>query len=338
MRFFALNSSRDLGRALAQAGGFTVSPHEERAFEGGEHKGRPLVSVRRQDVYVLSSLNGDADLSANDKLCRLLFFIQTCRDHGARRVTAVVPYMAYARKDRRTKPRDPVTIRYVAQLFEAMGTDCVVTLDIHNLQSFQNAFRIWSINLDTQALFSAEIAARAAGSVPVIFSPDSGGVKRAALLRDAMAAAGGIAPGFGFMEKYRSGGVISGDLFAGEVEGRQVFIVDDMIVGGDTMLRAAEAVRAHGAAGVHLLATHALMGKAAAEKLAAARLDSITVTDAAGVDGEAARVLGSRLKIASVATLLGRVISRLDLDQPIGPLLSADCITAAGGTSCKKIQ
>ncbi len=75
----------------------------------------------------------------NDKLCKLLFFAATCREHGASRATAVVPYLAYSRKDRQTKSPDPVTTRYIAQLFEAVGIDMVVTLGVHNLAAFQNA-------------------------------------------------------------------------------------------------------------------------------------------------------------------------------------------------------
>ncbi len=317
MRFFALNSSAPLGQLVAQQGGFTLDPHEERAFEAGEHKARPLLSLRGHDVYVLSSLNGDAALSANDKLCRLLFFLATCRDHGARSVTAITPYLAYSRKDRQTKPHDPVTSRYVAQLFEAMGVDRVIALDVHNLQAFQNAFRRPTIHLDANALFAAEIAERAQGAAPVILSPDGGGVKRAALLHDALASQG-LQPGFGFMEKRRSSGVISGDLFAGAVEGRRVFVVDDMIVGGDTMLRAADACRQRGATEVHLLATHALFSESAGPRLAAAAVDSITVTDGAGVPEAARQALGDRLKVLSVGPLIGHLVARLDTDQPVG--------------------
>jgi hypothetical protein len=82
---------------------------------------------------VLAGLAGDGDASPNDRLIRLLFFLAACRENGAARVTAVVPYLAYARKDRQTKRRDPVTMRYVAQLFEAVGTNRVVALDVHNV-------------------------------------------------------------------------------------------------------------------------------------------------------------------------------------------------------------
>lgn len=154
MRLFALNGSQDLGISIARALWTTLDAHEERDFEGGEHKARPLVGLRGEDVYVIHSLNGAAGSSANDKLCRLLLFIATCRDNGARSVTAVVPYLAYARKDRQTKRRDPVSSRTIAQLFEAVGTDRLLTLDVHNVAAFQNAFRIPTVHLDTRRLFA----------------------------------------------------------------------------------------------------------------------------------------------------------------------------------------
>ena len=137
---FALGATRPHGDAIARRLGLELSPHEEREFEDGEHKSRPLISVRGRDVYVIHSLYGDREQSANDKLVRLLFFLGALRDASAGRVTAIVPYLAYARKDRKSKPRDPVTTRYVASLFEAVGTDRVVTLDVHNLAAFQNAY------------------------------------------------------------------------------------------------------------------------------------------------------------------------------------------------------
>ena len=120
---FAFAGERGVRPARRGGAASTLSPLEEREFEGGEHKTRPLVSVRGEDVYVVQSLSGDAAASANDRLCRLLFFIAGVKDSGAARVTACVPFLAYGRKDRRTKERDPVTLRYVAQLFEAVGTD-----------------------------------------------------------------------------------------------------------------------------------------------------------------------------------------------------------------------
>ena len=126
LRIFALKGSDAIGADIARLLSRSLDAHEEREFEDGEHKARPLAPVCGADVYVIDSLHGDPDRSANDKLCRLLFFIGALKDAGAARVTAVVPYLCYSRKDRRTKTSDPVTTRYVATLFDAIGADVVV--------------------------------------------------------------------------------------------------------------------------------------------------------------------------------------------------------------------
>src|SRR6516165_2451333 len=122
---FALNSSHDFGEKVCARLGIPQSSHEEREFEDGEHKIRSLVNVRGKDVFVIQSLYGDPAQSVNDKLCRLLFFLGALRDASAGRITAVIPYLCYARKDRKSKSRDPVTTRYVAAIFEAVGVDGV---------------------------------------------------------------------------------------------------------------------------------------------------------------------------------------------------------------------
>src|SRR3974377_1675851 len=138
---FALHASAALGSAIANALNQPLAAHEEREFEDGEHKTRPLETVRGADVYVLQSLHAGPEQSANDKLCQLLFFIGALKDAGAARVTAFVPYLCYARKDRRTKPNDPVTTRYIATMFEAVRTDCIVKVEVTNQAAFAKAFR-----------------------------------------------------------------------------------------------------------------------------------------------------------------------------------------------------
>lgn len=324
MRLFALKGTDRLGAAVAGALGIGLDPHEERDFEDGEHKARPLVSVRGKHVHVLHSLAGEPGTSANDKLLKLLLFIATCRDNGAARVTAITPYLAYARKDRQTKARDPVTMRYVAQLFEAVGADCVVTLEVHNLAAFQNAFRCRTVHLDARRLFCPVIGSLA-GDMPVaVFSPDGGGVKRAELLRQSYEAATGQEAGFGFMEKRRSRGVVSGDLFAGQVDGRAVFLVDDMISTGGTMLRAARACRERGAGAVHCLATHGLLGKGSEGLLADKAVDRIVVTDSLDSAVHAASGHEDRLEIVSCAPLIAEAISRLQGNGSISDLVGME--------------
>lgn len=324
MRFFALNDTAELGAATAQALRVPLDPHEERDFEDGEHKARPLVSVRGKDVYVLQSLAGGGGASVNDKLCKLLFFLATCRENGAARVTAVVPYLAYARKERQTKARDPVTTRYVAQLFEAVGTSRIVTLDVHNFAAFQNAFRCESVHLDTRRLFVPAMR-RLGGPRVTVFSPDGGGVKRAQLLKEMYESESGTEAGFGFMEKRRSRGVVSGDLFAGDVAGSTVFIVDDMISSGGTMLRAALACRERGASSVYAIAAHGLFGKGAAALFDSPAIDRIIVTDSAASAARAkADHPAARLDIVSVGPLIGEAIRRLHSNASMSELLGIE--------------
>ena len=226
LALFALNATRDLGERIAQRLGIELSAHEERDFEDGEHKTRPLVNVRGQSCYVVQSLHGGPEESANDKLCRLLFFLGALRDASVVSVTAVIPYLCYARKDRKTKPRDPVTTRYVAALFEAVGVDRVVTLDVHNLAAFQNSFRCRTDHLSALPLFVEHFAPLARRHPVVVVSPDIGGAKRARAFGEALERAVEREVATAFVEKHRSGGVVTGGAFAGDVEDRVALIID----------------------------------------------------------------------------------------------------------------
>lgn len=323
MQIFDLTPKHSLGRDVAHVAGFPLASLEARVFEGGQHKIRPLVSVRGGDVFVVAALNATDAVSVNDQLIRMLFFIAACRDHGAARVTAVAPWLPYARKDRVTKARDPVSSRYVAQLFEAVGTDALVTVDVHNLSAFQNGFRCRTINLDTVRLFSSEVAEQARDAPVTIMSPDLGGVKRAELLRQAVELIRNKPAGFAVYEKHRSGGTVSGDLFAGEVAGHDVWIVDDMIESGETMRRAAAACRVRGARSVHLVAAHALCDPAVMERLLDPENTSLTVTDTAGpvTPRLTPPIANPRLRVASVAPMIGECLARMHNGRAISPVL-----------------
>lgn len=309
---FALDCSRQLGERVAARLGVALARHEERSFDGGEHKTRSLVNVRGLDTYVVASLDGDAALSANDKLCRLLFFVGALRQASARRVTVVVPYLCYSRKERQTKARDPVTTRYVAQLFEAVGTDRVVTLDVHDLASFQNAYRCNTDHLEAAGVFVRHFADATVAGDYVVVSPDVGGVKRAARFRDLLAARLGHPVDLALTEKYRSRGVISGgDRVIGPVEGRTAIVYDDMISSGGTMLRVAEMLRAQGAAGVHLAATHGLFTPGAARVFSAAVVTSVVVTDSVTVGRLPTADTAGKLVVLPIDELLSEAIRRM---------------------------
>jgi ribose-phosphate pyrophosphokinase len=322
LRLFALASSRALGQVVALACGSTLSRHEERPFEDGEYKVRSLESVRGADVYVLHSLHDDASESVHDKFCRLLFLLGAVRDAGAARVTAVTPYLCYARKDRRTQPRDPVTTRYIAVLFEAMGVDAVVALDVHNPAAFENAFRCRTEHLEARPVLVKHVLQRLGGCTPVVVSPDVGGVKRAQRFRDTLAASLGQAVETAFVEKRRSGGVVTGDRLAGDVTGSVVVLVDDMVSTGTTLVRAAESCRAAGALRVIALATHGLFLDDAPKALAASAIDELVVTDSVPPFRLEDSPAAAKLTVVSVAPLLGEVIRRLHSDGSIVELFS----------------
>lgn len=308
---FALAASADYGAKIGAALGVPVSRHEERDFEDGEHKARPLVNVRGRDVFVVQSLHGEARQSVNDKLCRLLFFVGALKDASAATVTAVVPYLGYSRKDRKTQPRDPVTTRYVAALFEAVGADRVITLDVHNLVAFQNAFRCRTEHLEARLLFAAHFAPLLQGQEAAVVSPDAGGVKRAERFRTALAGKLERPVTMGFMEKRRALGIVSGDIFVGEVRGRTAIILDDLISTGTTMLRAAKACCAAGAVRVYAAATHGLFVGEAARVIADPALDGIVVTDSVPPFRLAPDLVRDRLTILDAAPLFAEAIRRI---------------------------
>lgn len=320
LKLFALKATGAFGERVAEALGATLDPHEERDFEDGEHKARPLVSVRGDDVYVLQSLHGGPEESANDKLCRLLFFVATLREHGAARITALIPYLAYARKDRQTKARDPVTSKYMAQLLESMGLDRVVTLEVHNVVAFQNAFRIEALHLDTRSLFAAHVRDTLGQTRLVVASPDPGGIKRAQLFRETLEKLLHRDVGSAFLEKRRSAGVVSGTQLAGEVDGATVLILDDLISTGGTMRRAAEACRERGAASVVAYAAHGLFVGNAGAAMLGPGLSRIVITDTVPpfrLDAAARQ----RIEVLSAAPLFAKAISKLHDDGSMAELM-----------------
>ncbi|WP_292531296.1 ribose-phosphate diphosphokinase [Methylocystis sp.] len=321
LALFALGASTALGEEVAQTLGAELTRLEDREFEDGEYKIRPLENVRGRDCYVVFTLHGDHVASSADKLCKLLFFIGALKDAGAERVTAVTPYLCFSRKDRRTKPRDPVTTRYVAQLFEAIGTDRLVCIDVHNIAAFQNAFRCETVHLDAQALFARHVVADVGDSAVAVVSPDLGGEKRAELFRLRLERMLMRPVAKAFMDKYRSEGRVVGDIFAGDVKDRTAIIIDDLIAGGGTVARTAAACRANGAARVWVAATHGVFSEKAASVLASAPIDRLIVTDSVPLEPAVATALGDRLTLVSVAGLVAEAIRRLHANGSITQLL-----------------
>ncbi|SKA35895.1 ribose-phosphate pyrophosphokinase [Enhydrobacter aerosaccus] len=279
MLVFALEGSRPFAERVARRLTVPLAPLEERSFEDGEHKARPLQNVRGHDVFVLHALHGDDRESANDKLCRLLFFCGALKDAGASSVTAVVPYLCYARKDRRTKPNDPITTRYVAALFEAIGIDRVIAVEVHNVSAFENAFRCPTLHVECAPLLASHFAPLLRGQQVVAVSPDAGGAKREDAFRRELQCLMDCDVGSAFMEKSRSGGIVSGELLAGDVAGKVAVIVDDLISTGGTLVRAARACRTAGATKIYAAAAHGLFMEGAPALMAEPAIDGIVVTN-----------------------------------------------------------
>ncbi|MGZ5628997.1 MAG: ribose-phosphate diphosphokinase [Methylobacter sp.] len=321
IRLFALSESRTFGERIGTALGSPLSAHEERDFEDGEHKTRPLENVRGCEVFVIQSLYSEPGLSVNDKLCRLLFFIGALKDASARSVTAVLPYLGYSRKDRKTKARDPVITRYMAQLLEAVGADRVLTLDVHNLAAFQNAFRCPTDHLEAKNLFVEHFAARVRDLEMVVVSPDVGGVKRAEQFREALSRRLNRLAGSAFMDKQRSAGIVSGEALVGDVQGKAAIIIDDMISTGGTISRTALACRRQGAQTVHAAATHGIFVGKADQVVADLALDSLVVTNTLPPFRLDPELVRKRLTVLDVAPLFADAIRRIHSGGSIVDLL-----------------
>jgi ribose-phosphate pyrophosphokinase len=279
LNLFALGAGRAYGERIAAQVGIDLSEYEEREYEDGERKARPRSEVRGRNVFVIHALYGEPGRSVHDKLCHLLFFIGALKDAGANSATAIVPYLCYSRQDRKTTPVDAVTTRYVAQLFEAAGTDRVMAIDVHNSAAFDNAFRRPTEHLEANPLFARHFAAFLGEENVTVVSPDIGGAKRAErfraalgrlVRRDVLATA---------ILKRRIDHVLDGDASVGDVAGRVVIIVDDLIGTGSTLLRAVRACRKGGATRVFAAATHGLFFTGAEGVVADRALDGIVVMD-----------------------------------------------------------
>ncbi|HEX6993312.1 MAG TPA: ribose-phosphate diphosphokinase [Gammaproteobacteria bacterium] len=309
MKIFSLYASSYIGASIAAELGSVLSAHEEREFDDTEFKVRALDDVRGERIVVCQSLFADDRVSASDKLLRLLVFIGALKDAGASEVVAVVPYLAYARKDRRTKPGDPITTRYVASFFEAAGTDAIVTADVHDLAAFENAYRCRKANAEAVPLFVEHFAAALpAGERVVALSPDAGGMKRAMRFAQSLAERSGAPVGLALMEKQRSEGQVRGDVFGGDVAGATVIVVDDMISTGTTVLRAARAALERGASVVHVAATHAVFSAGAPDALSAPEIASVVVTDTVSPQRTDHPALREKLTVLGCAPLLAAAV------------------------------
>jgi len=208
----------------------------------------------------------------------------------------------------------------VANLFEAVGTDAVVALDVHNPAAFENAFRCPTVALTAAPLF-VDYVKKLADETLCVVSPDAGGTKRVDVVHEALEAALGRRVGKAFVEKRRSAGVVSGELFVGDAGGATALIIDDLISSGGTIERAARAARKAGARRVLAMVTHGLFLPGAAAALEDSAIDRIVVTDSVPAFRLGATGARAKMDIIPVAPLLAETIRRLHAGETLTDLL-----------------
>jgi len=279
IEIFSPRSSQDFAEMVCAHLGVTLAPIEQKRFpENGEYKYRPLKEVTNKNVFIIHSVYGDEFQTVHDKLCELLFLTATLKADLPKRVTVVAPYLCYMRKDRQIETHDPVTTKYLACLMESVGTDSIITMDVHNLSAFQNASRCHSIHLEAIELFVEYFAEKIKEPITVV-SPDLGGVKRAEKFRQALHDKLGQEVEIAYMTKVRRDSIQSVSRLTGNVKKRTAIVIDDMISSGSTMGNAIDASESAGASEVHLAASHGLFTREASQYLSKPALKSIVVTN-----------------------------------------------------------
>jgi ribose-phosphate pyrophosphokinase len=248
----------------------------------------------------------------NAHLMELFIWIDTLKRASAQRVTAVIPYFGYARQDRKDEGRTPITAKLVANLLERAGADRVVSVDLHAPQ-VQGFFDIPVDHLNASPVFTKWINSLKLAN-QVFVSPDVGNVKRAQVYAHILG--GDIC----IIDKRRKN---SSETHAaniiGDVEGKNVLMVDDMITTGSTVAEACRILHDHGVKEIYIAATHAVFAPPAMERLATADFTRLAVTDSIPIGDRCAAIMG-RLSVLSVADLLGEAIHRIHHNQSVSAL------------------
>ncbi|MSO69761.1 MAG: ribose-phosphate pyrophosphokinase [Alphaproteobacteria bacterium] len=309
MKLLSGNSNRPLAEAVAAALNTPLTRASVRRFPDMEVFVEIQENVRGEDVFVLQ---GTA-YPANDNLMELLVCLDALRRSSARRVTAVMPYFGYARQDRKSSPRTPISAKLVANLITAAGAHRVLTLDLHAGQ-IQGFFDIPLDNLFAAPVMIDDIRTRFNNDNSLmVVSPDVGGVVRARNMANRLNA------DLAIVDKRRERAGVSEVMnIIGDVEGRRCIMVDDIVDSAGTLCNAAQALMQHGAAEVHAYVTHAVLSGGAAARVSASAIKSLVVTNSIAPT-EAVRV-SENIRVLSIAPLLAEAIRRISTESSVSTL------------------
>ncbi|MBW1990597.1 MAG: ribose-phosphate pyrophosphokinase [Deltaproteobacteria bacterium] len=306
LKIFTGNANRPLAEKICQYLGIPLGDAVVGRFSDGEIAVEFRENVRGADVYVIQP----TCIPANEHLMELLIMMDALRRASAQSITAVVPYYAYARQDRKTAPRVPISAKLVANLITTAGAHRLLTMDLHTGQ-IQGFF-----NIPVDHLYAAPVTLdyirQNFGEDLVIVSPDAGGVERA------RAFAKRLKSGLAIIDKRREATVIKSMALIGNVWGKEAIIVDDMVTTGSTLAMAAEILMRHGARSVHACVTHAVMSRNAASNIKGSLLQTLAVTDTIPLNPEAATL--PKIRVLSVAPLLGEAIRRIHSQDSVSSL------------------
>ncbi len=308
MKVIAGNSNRPLAEAISSYLGLPLAKASVRRFSDLEVFVEILENVRGEDVFVIQSTS----YPANDNLMELLVICDALRRSSARRITAVMPYFGYARQDRKSAPRTPISAKLVANLITTSGADRVLTLDLHAAQ-IQGFFDIPTDNLFSAPVFTADIMQKYKGDDLMIVSPDVGGVVRA------RAIAKRIDADLAIIDKRRERAGVSEVMnIIGDVKGRRCILVDDIVDSAGTLCNAAEALIAAGASAVSAYATHGVLSGGAVARIGASPMEMMVTTDSI-LATEAVRV-SQNIRQLTIAPLIAEAIRRVSEEKSVSSL------------------
>jgi ribose-phosphate pyrophosphokinase len=308
MKIVACNSNRPLAEAVAASLGLPLTRASVRRFADMEVFVEIQENVRGEDVFVIQSTS----FPANDNLMELLIMLDALRRSSARRKTAVIPYFGYARQDRKSAARTPISAKLVANLITQAGADRVLTLDLHAGQ-IQGFFDIPVDNLYAAPLFAADVRERFVGRDIMIVSPDVGGVLRARALATRLNC------DLAIIDKRRErAGIAEVMNVIGDVRGRDCIQVDDICDSGGTLCNAADALIANGAKSVNVYVTHGVLSGGAVARMAGSPIEMTTITDSIAAT-EAVRV-SQTMRQLTIAPLLAEAMKRISEETSVSKL------------------